>query len=96
MQATIAGYAVSGGGRGIERVDISVDGGKTWLEAERYQRRNIPYQSDDMNNDKWAWVLFKATVDIPENAVIIAKAVWAILSQSAIWNLDCVYLNVVI
>ncbi|CAL9158528.1 sulfite oxidase-like isoform X1 [Musa acuminata AAA Group] len=92
VKATIAGYAVSGGGRGIERVDISVDGGKTWLEAERYQRRNIPYQSDDMNNDKWAWVLFKATVDIPENAVIIAKAVDTAANVQpekvdAIWNL---------
>ncbi|CAL9769004.1 unnamed protein product [Musa acuminata subsp. burmannicoides] len=92
VKATIAGYAVSGGGRGIERVDISVDGGKTWLEAERYQRRNIPYQSDDMNNDKWAWVLFKATVDIPENAVIIAKAVDTASNVQpekvdAIWNL---------
>ncbi|URE32101.1 Mo-co oxidoreductase dimerization domain [Musa troglodytarum] len=92
VKATIAGYAVSGGGRGIERVDISVDGGKTWLEAERYQRRNAPYQSDDMNNDKWAWVLFKATVDTPENAVIIAKAVDAAANVQpekvdAIWNL---------
>ncbi|CAL9150675.1 unnamed protein product [Musa hybrid cultivar] len=92
VKATIAGYAVSGGGRGIERVDISVDGGKTWLEAERYQRRNIPYQSDDMNNDKWAWVLFKATVDIPENAMIIAKAVDTAANVQpekvdAIWNL---------
>ncbi|KAJ7974800.1 sulfite oxidase [Quillaja saponaria] len=34
----ISGYAVSGGGRGIERVDVSVDGGKTWVEALRYQK----------------------------------------------------------
>nr|CAB3504079.1 unnamed protein product [Digitaria exilis] len=35
-KARIAGYALSGGGRGIERVDISVDGGKTWVEARRW------------------------------------------------------------
>ncbi|OAY75268.1 Sulfite oxidase [Ananas comosus] len=71
----VAGYALSGGGRGIERVDISVDGGKTWVEAQRYQKTNVLYASDDMNSDKWAWVLFEAVVDIPEDAEIIAKAV---------------------
>lgn len=66
---------MSGGGRGIERVDISIDGGKTWVEAERYQKSDVPYISDDTINDKWAWVLFKAVADVPENAEIIAKAV---------------------
>lgn len=75
MQIKVAGYALSGGGRGIERVDISVDGGKTWVEAQRYQKTNVLYASDDMNSDKWAWVLFEAVVDIPEDAEIIAKAV---------------------
>ncbi|XP_077227372.1 sulfite oxidase-like isoform X2 [Tasmannia lanceolata] len=71
---TISGYAVSGGGRGIERVDISVDGGKTWMEASKYQKSGMQYIADDLNSDKWAWVLFKAEVDIPDNAEIIAKA----------------------
>jgi len=75
FQITVSGYAVSGGGRGIERVDISVDGGKTWAEVDRYQKSNVPYVSDDLSSDKWAWVLFKAVVDVPENAEIIAKAV---------------------
>lgn len=72
---TVSGYAVSGGGRGIERVDISVDGGKTWVEAHRYQKSNTKYVADDINSDKWAWVLFKIEVDVPENGEIIAKAV---------------------
>lgn len=89
----VAGYAVSGGGRGIERVDISVDGGKTWIEAERYQKSNVPYISDDdRNSDKWAWVLFKAIVDTPENGEIIAKAVDSAANVQpenveSIWNL---------
>uniref|UniRef100_A0A0E0CE49 Sulfite oxidase n=1 Tax=Oryza meridionalis TaxID=40149 RepID=A0A0E0CE49_9ORYZ len=74
-KARIAGYAVSGGGRGIERVDISVDGGKTWVEAHRYQKSNVPYISDGPQSDKWAWVLFEATLDVPANAEIVAKAV---------------------
>lgn len=75
MQVTISGYAVSGGGRGIERADISVDGGKTWVEASRYQKSGVSYISDDLSSEKWAWVLFEAEVDIPQNAEIIAKAV---------------------
>jgi sulfite oxidase len=77
MQIRIAGYAVSGGGRGIERVDISIDGGKTWFEANRYQKTGIPYVSDDNSScDKWAWVLFDAVIDLQsENADIVAKAV---------------------
>lgn len=75
LQARVAGYALSGGGRGIERVDISVDGGKTWVEARRYQKDNVPYVSDGPHSDKWAWVHFEATLDIPPNAEIVAKAV---------------------
>ncbi|CAK9143310.1 unnamed protein product [Ilex paraguariensis] len=72
---TIKGYAVTGGGRGIERVDVSIDGGKTWLEASRYQKTDIPYIADETSSDKWAWVLFEATADIPQSAEIVAKAV---------------------
>ncbi|KAK7854292.1 sulfite oxidase, partial [Quercus suber] len=66
---------VSGGGRGIERVDVSFDSGKTWVEASRYQKTGIPYVADDKSSDKWAWVLFKAEVEISENTEIVAKAV---------------------
>nr|GMC95327.1 sulfite oxidase [Ipomoea batatas] len=73
---TIKGYAVSGGGRGIERVDISIDGGKTWIEASKYQKTGIPYISDDESStDKWAWVLFEAEVNVSHSAEIVAKAV---------------------
>ncbi|KAI4366927.1 hypothetical protein MLD38_022727 [Melastoma candidum] len=71
----VSGYAASGGGRGIERVDISIDGGKTWVEATRYQKPGIKYIADGFDSDKWAWVLFKAIVDIPHSTEIVAKAV---------------------
>lgn len=74
-QITIKGYAVSGGGRGIERVDVSIDGGKTWIEASKSQKAGIPYISDDESSDKWAWVLFEAEADISESTEIVAKAV---------------------
>ncbi|KAK9117537.1 hypothetical protein Sjap_016484 [Stephania japonica] len=74
-KVTISGYAASGGGRGIERVDISIDGGKKWIEAQRYQKSGLPYVADDTNSDKWAWVFFKAEAEIPGTAEIVAKAV---------------------
>jgi len=82
VQVKISGYAASGGGRGIERVDVSVDGGKTWMEASRSQKRGIQYISDAANSDKWAWVLFEVTADIQHSTEIIAKAVCFIFSSN--------------
>ncbi|KAL0555906.1 hypothetical protein IC582_004408 [Cucumis melo] len=74
-KVTVSGYAVAGGGRGIERVDISVDGGKNWIEATRYQKIGVPYVADSLSSYKWAWVFFEITVDILRNTEIVAKAV---------------------
>ncbi|CAL5421139.1 unnamed protein product [Camellia sinensis] len=38
----VHGYAVSGGGRSIERLNVSFDGGKAWVEASRHQKSGIP------------------------------------------------------
>lgn len=35
----VSGYAWSGGGRGIIRVEVSADGGKTWHSAELEQEK---------------------------------------------------------
>ncbi|KAG6793345.1 hypothetical protein POTOM_002552 [Populus tomentosa] len=88
----VSGYAASGGGRGIDRVDVSVDGGKTWVEASRYQKPGVQYISDDMNSDKWAWVLFDVTVDAPQSTEIVVKAVDSAANVQPenvqeIWNL---------
>eukprot|EP01018_Ginkgo_biloba_P022603 Gb_35091 [translate_table: standard] len=95
---TIRGYALSGGGRGIERVDISVDGGQTWMEAKRFQRESVPYVADSEENDKWAWVLFELETEIHPPTVIIAKAVDSAAnvqpeSVESIWNLRGVLNN---
>lgn len=75
-KVTVKGYAASGGGRGIERVDISVDGGKTWVEASRYQKTGVPYVADSSSSDKWAWVFFEAQVEVTVGSTeIVAKAV---------------------
>lgn len=88
----IKGYALSGGGRGIERVDVSIDGGKTWEEATRYQRTGVPYIADDSSSDRWAWVFFEAEANIPQSAEIVAKAVDISAnvqpeSIDSVWNL---------
>ena len=81
LQVIVAGYALSGGGRGIERVDISPDGGKSWFEAHWYQKQGVPYVAGNLTSDKWAWVLFKAIVDVKGDTEIVAKAVIFIPSR---------------
>ncbi|GJN40051.1 hypothetical protein PR202_gb29217 [Eleusine coracana subsp. coracana] len=79
-------------GRGIERVDISTDSGKSWFGADRYQKEDVPYVAGDITSDKWAWVLFKAVVDVNVDTEIVAKAVDSSAnvqpeSVESIWNL---------
>ena len=56
----VKGYAWSGGGRGIVRVDVSVDGGSHWHSADLET-------VDQEYNKKWAWTLWEASVPIPED-----------------------------
>jgi len=56
----VKGWAWSGGGRGIVRVDVSADGGKTWVTAELKEGADQnPYRA-------WAWTFFEAAVPVPE------------------------------
>ncbi|GMR31175.1 hypothetical protein PMAYCL1PPCAC_01370, partial [Pristionchus mayeri] len=85
----VAGYAWSGGGRGIIRVEVSPDGGKTWYSAELEQ-------DPDQTQDKmWAWTLFRASIPIPEGASAMDLVVKATdrsyntqpESAAGIWNI---------
>ena len=65
------GYAWSGGGRGIVRVDVSLDGGKHWTTATLDGK-------EQPNGRAWAWSLWEATLPIPSDCKkldIICKAV---------------------
>ncbi|KAF2076808.1 hypothetical protein CYY_001885 [Polysphondylium violaceum] len=53
---TIMGYATGGGGRKIERVDISLDGGESWDYAEIMTEEKGPV------NRYWSWVFFRYTI----------------------------------
>ncbi|XP_013385251.1 sulfite oxidase [Lingula anatina] len=88
-EITLKGYAWSGGGRGIMRVDISADGGKTWQVASLQKPGQRPYQ-------EWSWTLWEVDVPIPEgfkgNMELICKAVDSSHnvqpdSVAGIWNL---------
>ena len=84
----VKGYAWSGGGRAIIRVDISADGGKTWEEARLKPNGQSPYKS-------FAWTLWEADVKLPKGATktqLVVKAVDISYnvqpdSVEGIWNL---------
>eukprot|EP00606_Chrysophyceae_sp_TOSAG23-5_P000285 GSChrysophyteH2.ASY1.ANO1.1605.1 assembled CDS len=58
---SLRGYAYSGGGRGIVRVDVSVDGGKSWKTAELGAGKQQPMDR------AWAWTLWEIDVELPED-----------------------------
>lgn len=66
----MGGYAYSGNGRGIRRVDVSCDDGKTWSEAEMDKE----FVDDGRNFD---WTLWKTSVriDSTDNAVLLCRAI---------------------
>lgn len=88
---TLKGYAYSGGGRGIIRVDVSIDGGKTWMDA------SLEKGSEQPLNRAWAWTFWECDVEIPrdktnQEITIISKATDASHnvqpdSVEGIWNL---------
>ncbi|KAL7078515.1 hypothetical protein ACQ4LE_002132 [Meloidogyne hapla] len=58
----VEGYAWSGGGRGIIRVEVSADGGKSWKCAELKQSEDQDFEH------MWAWTLWSLKIPIPEEA----------------------------
>ena len=61
---TVAGYAFSGGGRTIARVEVSIDRGEHWIQADVGEQVS-----------PWAWALWKATLDLPAGPVtVVARA----------------------
>lgn len=86
---TIKGFAYSGGGHGIVRVDVSPDGGKTWKTAELTDGKDQPLRR------AWAWTFWEVDVDLPadqQSAELVCKAVDSSYNVQpdtvdGIWNL---------
>ena len=77
----IAGYAFAGEARGVARVDVSIDGGQTWVLADLVSQPS-----------EWAWCQWRTTVNVPPGEVEIIARAWdttaAMQPESAahLWN----------
>lgn len=77
---TVQGYSIAGG-RDIARVDVSCDGGLTWVQAELFHDANC-----------WAWTLWKTSFDLaPGNYQLVVRAMDTAANTqpqdiSQVWN----------
>jgi sulfite oxidase len=64
-QVAVCGYAFAGGRREVERVDLSLDGGRTWQQA-------------DLGEDQgeWAWRLWHTDVELEPGDHEITVRAW--------------------
>ncbi len=63
----VQGWAVAGGGRRIERVEVSADGGRSWTPVEL---------GGEEERNPWVWRLFRAGLDLPPGEREIAVRAW--------------------
>jgi sulfite oxidase len=93
-EVTVKGFAWSGGGRGITRVDVSLDGGTTWQVADITAQ---PEDHSPSNNRSWGWTLWRADIAVPpalralpQLAIVVKAMDTACNSQpelpAPIWN----------
>ena len=79
--AQVTGYAFAGDDRGIARVDVSCDGGRSWQQADL-----------DDEAGPWAWRHWHAVIDLPAGETEITVRAWdtaaAVQPESAaqLWN----------
>ncbi|KAJ3331935.1 hypothetical protein HDU76_001764 [Blyttiomyces sp. JEL0837] len=60
----VNGYAWSGGGRGIVRVDVSADGGRNWVDARIVERGLQP------KGREWAWSKWEAELPVDTSKAV--------------------------
>ncbi|KAK4141328.1 mitochondrial sulfite oxidase [Dichotomopilus funicola] len=63
------GYAYSGGGRAISRVDVSLDGGQTWDQAELVNDCTADPNNPCHGNKAWAWTRWRYVGALPALAL---------------------------
>ncbi|MEV7969960.1 sulfite oxidase [Sphaerisporangium sp. NPDC088356] len=61
----ITGYAYAGDDRAVARMDVSLDEGRTWLQAGL-----------DPPDGPWAWQHWRITVELPEGEAAITARAW--------------------
>jgi sulfite oxidase len=78
---TIRGYGIASDGHSVERVDVSLDDGRSWRQADLHR---APSQ--------WAWRPWSLTVDVKPGPLNITARAWddtgTLQPQSAesLWN----------
>lgn len=67
----IRGFAYSGGGKAIVRVDVSLDGGENWMTAELLDQPKNPDGSPDFSNRNqvWSWTRWALDAPVPESVL---------------------------
>jgi sulfite oxidase len=77
----VSGYAFAGGDRHVARVDVSIDSGVSWRQAELLE---------DLG--RWAWRQWRITVDLPPGEHEILVRAWDSSAatqpedEAALWN----------
>ena len=77
----LRGYAVAGG-RAVARVDVSIDGGRNWLQASLRQDAQAP----------WSWTLWHCMADLAPGAHDLVARAWDSAGQTQparpaeLWN----------
>ena len=56
------GVAWGGGGQGVARVDVSVDGGSTFTRADL-----LPKPVTEQRRSQWSWQFFEKTVPLSDS-----------------------------
>src|SRR3954466_10383700 len=80
-QVEVRGYAFAGGERHVARVDVSLDRGATWTQAQLLE---------DLG--RWAWRHWRITVDLPPGEHEIMARAWDSSAatqpedEAALWN----------
>ncbi len=79
--AEITGYALAGDDRSVARVDVSLDEGLSWRQAEL-----------DRPDSPWTWQLWHITLDLPAGETQVIARAWdctgAVMPESPahLWN----------
>jgi len=77
----VTGYAFAGDDRTVARVDVSSDGGRSWVQADL-----------DSPASPWSWQHWRTTVDLSAGPVEITARAWDTTgasqpeSPAALWN----------
>ena len=77
---TLKGYAIATD-RAITRVDVSMNGGRDWRQAE----------IEDHGNARWSWTLWRATLDIPKGEHELVVRAWDAAGQTQPAGVDDVW-----